>query len=744
MQNYQQLKNDLIEICRALSSWIKDAGALPGLSEDALLEWQQACDEIEKQLATEIIRVAVVGAIKSGKSTFVNSLFMGDYLMRGAGVITSIVTRIRSGSGLAATLFLKSWDQINTEIAGALILFPSLNDLVTKDRFDIRREQDRSALEKALSDLSTDHWITNDTRNINSVILTSYLKGYETVKDIIGNDTEPRRYENELFPDHRMFAGNDSLAVYLRDIELEINTGNFDPNIEIADCQGSDSSNPLHLTMIQDYLLRTHFIVYVISSRTGLRQGDIKFLTMIKKMGILDNILFVVNCDFSEHESAEGLNQLIDRVKEELSLIKTDPEVYKLSALYNLFKAQKNRLPQREQGRFNQWEEETRMVSVSDRDTDRFDTAFRKKVTDERTALLLINNLERLNVLVSAMAHWLRLQQEIFTRDTESSAEIIDKIKHHQKRITGIKSMIKSTLDGAVQTLKDELKAEIDQYFDSRYGEIVSETIELIRDYKVSTSEFRDRLETTGFTHALYMVYQEFKQTLDTFMAETVNPRMIQFIRTVESRIKQQLSSIAAPFDAMTKDALMEYNSSMSKFGISISNTIRQPIDLPDMDAIRTIAGLSLPPAAAVMQYTARIRTEATLRFGFYSVAKILKRILKKPIQNQNEEAILALRDGILRMKKETEKSVISHFKDYKENIKFQYVFRLVDAVSNTINKTLNDQFQACGADLSKMIQQATNQQVDWQQLVASLQTMAETTGRLDEKIQTVRIQITG
>ena len=68
------------------------------------------------QLSEEIIRVAVVGPIKSGKSTFTNSVLKGDYLKRGAGVVTSIVTRVRRGKILVAKLFFKSWDEVNAEV----------------------------------------------------------------------------------------------------------------------------------------------------------------------------------------------------------------------------------------------------------------------------------------------------------------------------------------------------------------------------------------------------------------------------------------------------------------------------------------------------------------------------------------------------------------------------------------------------------------------------------------------------
>ena len=68
----------------------------------------------------------------------------------------------------------------------------------------------------------------------------------------------------------------------MNDVCLTLNAPEgFGENLEIADCQGSDSPNPLHLAMIQDYLIQTHLLVYVLSSRTGVRQSDIKFLTLI-------------------------------------------------------------------------------------------------------------------------------------------------------------------------------------------------------------------------------------------------------------------------------------------------------------------------------------------------------------------------------------------------------------------------------------------------------------------------------
>jgi GTPase SAR1 family protein len=123
--------------------------------------------------------VAVVGPIKSGKSTFLNSILKGDYLKRGAGVVTSIVTRVRSGDRLSAHLYFKSWDEVNAEMEQALVLFPN------NSKFDIRNEAERHQIQQALKSLSSEQLISQDTRNLNNVLLTSYIKGYDRVYDTI-------------------------------------------------------------------------------------------------------------------------------------------------------------------------------------------------------------------------------------------------------------------------------------------------------------------------------------------------------------------------------------------------------------------------------------------------------------------------------------------------------------------------------------------------------------------------------
>ena len=741
MNNYDTLKDDLLQINQDISALFRNARSIPGLSNYSFEEWEKTCDSISEEIAREIIRVAVVGPIKSGKSTFVNSLLKGDYLKRGAGVVTSIVTRIRCGPSLKATLYFKFWEEVNEDIEQALVLFPALDWRSENDRFELRRYRQRMALQEALNTLSTEQLITNDTRNVNSVLLSSYLKGYEQVKDIISSDSLTRTYNENHFPEHMTFVGNDSLSVYLKDIQLDINCHEVDGSIEIADCQGSDSPNPLHLAKIQDYLLLTHLIVYVISSRTGLRQADIKFLSIIKKMGIMENILFVINCDFNEHTSIEDLNTLIERVREEFALIKSNPEIYTLSALFNLFKAQKENLPQKDKNRFAQWKKEKSLVDFSDRETAGFEVAFKKKVTGERYALLLRNHLERLGIVSAGVERWIRMNQNLLSKDAESAGEIIEKMKKRQERMDQIQSIIRTTLDGAIQKIKKEIRVDVDRFFDKRSGNVLADVIQFVRNYRVAFEEYEGNL-SSGFANTLFLVFQDLKQTVDTFMAEVTNPEIIRFIREQEKHIKEYLESIAKPYDSMVQEAISDYNKTIESLGIFPAQELQRSTVSADLESIKNVVGLKLPPGDATMRYSARIKTEAIVHLGFYKVLKVFKKLLKKPVQNEKEGEFQALKDGLKRMKRETERSIIDHFKNYRENIKFQYIFKLVEAASNKLYEGLVERFQAYVTDLSETVDLVNDKQSDKQQAYEILKEMELASNDVSIRVNKVREKI--
>ena len=740
--SFESLKTELQQINHETTRFLERVLDLPGMPVETFQSWQEICGTIQRQVSENVIRVAVVGAIKSGKSTFVNSLFKEDYLKRGAGVVTSIVTRARSGPYLKATLYFKSWDEINADMQQALALFPASRWQAGDDQFDIRRDTDRRELEAALGALNSELLISDGSRNVNSIVLDLYLKGYDTAGPIITSEQTTKVFEDDAFDGQQAFVGNDELAVYLKDIELDINNGSLDTNVEIADCQGSDSPNPLHLAMIQEYLVRAHLLVYVVSSRTGLRQADIRFLSMIKQMGILENTLFIVNCDFSEHENVDDLSALVERTRQELAMLRPEPDVFAISSLLNLFRAKQGKITDKDAQRLSQWTQEEALTAYSDQESDRFYARFQDKLARERSALLLANNVERLGVISTGLMHWARLNHDVVNGDAQGVEKILEKINFHRKQMGKVASLIKSTLDGSVQKVKKEMKADIDRFFDARYGSTMRQVVETIRAYRMPLDRYEDGLVTSGFTDTLFIVYQDFKDYLDKHLAQKANPAIIKFVREQEKGAADYLASIAGPYETMVREAVSDYLKSMDEMGIALDSEF--PPDSPKngLDAMRHDSGLMLPPMDTTMRYSARIKTEAVVKLGVYSLETIIRKLLKKDDGKTVQQKIKALEDGVKRMKRETERSVLAHLKDYKENIKFQYMYKLTDAMSEHLYKGLLESFNAYFTDISNMVDLIREEGIDKTAALEELERIEKNASQALEKIDRLREKV--
>lgn len=741
MDTYSNLKDRVLNINRDISMLFSTAKSIPGMADYSFGEWEKACDQIPRQLNEDIIRVAVVGPIKSGKSTLLNSIFKGEFVKRGAGVITSIVTRVRSGKHLRAKLFFKSWDEINAEMEQALVLFPSANWRSQDNRFDIRQPTERSKLKQALGNLSTDQLITRSTRNINNVLLTSYLKGYETVTPLLRADNAVQLYEDDQFTAHKAFVGNETLAVYLKDVLLEINSSSVKSNIEIADCQGSDSSNPLHLAMIQDYLRLSHLMVYVISSRTGLRQADIRFLSMIKKMGILENIVFVVNCDFSEHESLEELNHLVERVREELAMIKPAPDVCSFSALFNLFNSNHNTLSDKDRLRLEQWKADGDFTDLSNRETSRFESVFYGRLIHKRYALLLQNHIERLGVILAGFRDWIGLNRDVLAKNADSMSMTLKKITKHQKRFNKIKSAIKKTLTGAMPEIKSALQQDVHRFFDTHSDGVTKSLHNFITGYTLTAEKYQQNLNDTDFSQILYLVFQDFKHSIDSHITETINPELIQFVQASEQRVAKYFESVNLPFDTMMEEAYEEFNGLSDRAGLESEGFDRAP-RTPEIEAIIKSSRLRPPALVTATHYSAKIKAEAILRLGYYKALRKSKTMLKKAGDQQDETKIKALQDALRRMKRETARSIEFHLKDYRENLKYSYLYKLVEAVSESFSQAVLERFQAYFSDLSATITRIGNSQSDKEKARQILDEMDQASKELIAAINRIRGEI--
>jgi hypothetical protein len=498
----------------------------------------------------------------------------------------------------------------------------------------------------------------------------------------------------------------------------------------------------MHLSMIQDYLLLTHMIVYVISSRTGLRQADIQFLSIIKKMGILDNILFVINCDFSEHESMRELEALVNKVKEELALIKPDPAVYTFSALFNLFSSPNLTLSEKDQLRMQQWRAEAELTEFSNQETIQFRATLDSKLGNTRGAVLLKNHLERLSVIVSGMENWIGINQDILARDSDSAQELIQRLMEHQDRVDQMKTVLRTTISGAVSKIKKRLNLDVNRFFDVRSGDIFSKITQFVKEYKGLTQPVDGKADLPGVSKTIYQGYQEFKQSLNKFMTEDINPEIVRFVKAQENEIGTYFETILQPYHGALADAYDEYMRMMNKLGVSMNNETQLKMELPNLKAQLEQSGPKPPKLVTTTQYSAKIKTAALLRLGVYSLQQNIKKLLKQPTHKQSDVVQKALSGGTLQMKRDTMRSIVEQLKDYRENLKFAFLFKLIENFAENLVDLMQDRFQLFVTDLSAIADRLDSTKDEKQRTLDILKEMDQWSSGVNQSISHLRRRI--
>ena len=160
-------------------------------------------------------------------------------------------------------------------------------------------------------------------------------------------------------------------------------------------------------------------------------------------------------------------------------------------------------------------------------------------------------------------------------------------------------------------------------------------------------------------------------------------------------------------------EAVADYLESMEQMGISLDSELTSGSPKNGLTAMHHGSELVLPPLGATMRYSARIKTEAVVKLGVYSLETMVRKLLKKDVNDNIKQKIKALEDGIKRMKRETERSVLMHLKDYKENVKFQYMYKLTDAMSEYLYKGLLESFDAYFTDIANLVALIREEHID-------------------------------
>jgi hypothetical protein len=340
--------------------------------------------------------------------------------------------------------------------------------------------------------------------------------------------------------------------------------------------------------------------------------------------------------------------------------------------------------------------------------------------------------------MLSGIKRWAAVNRELLAKDIDGASAAIKKMKNHQERMEQVKSLIKNTLNGSKADIMKGLKTDIEHFFNIRSGGIIEQTSSFVDQHAFTVNKYKEKLTTAGFSNTLYLVFQEFKHALDTFMTETITPQIASFSREMEGKIQSSLETVARPYRTMASEDISELKETVISSDIEDNNNSMNEKNILDINVLKKITGLTPPSSTATLQYSAKLRTEAFIRLGFYSTVKLIKKAFKKPLEEE-EEKLRALTDGFKLIKRETEKSIVFHFENYRENFKFQYISRLLEAAATHLHQLLMERFQTYDTNIRAMENLIEKKGKDREELISFLDHVAEDATRIQMEINTAR-----
>jgi hypothetical protein len=743
MSEYLEFKRKIGQRLEIVQESIEELNQIGLVEKTAACRWRDHLSQVQDSLQDSLLRVAVVGSVKSGKSTLINSLAGKDLLKRGAGIITAFITRILTNGEIGGWVELKPWSQIADEMNTALRMLPvSQEEMSGEELVDVRRSEDRKRLKSWLEKTQTEWQQIRGQLDPNFILLNAYLEGYNRLYKNVGDTVNRLIFDENSLEQHQRYVGQEGQAVYVRDMELSYPVPWLGDKIEVADCQGSDSPNPLHLALLQQYLLKSHFILYVISSRTGLREADFKLLDFIKTLRMFPQTFFILNVDLDVHNHEEDLRQLAERVRTELCWIVPDPRLYVFSALYHLVDKLGDAAPKRDQRRLAMWREDAALAQRTQAGYEQFREHMARRISNQRTRVLLGSGLSRLAMVAGSINDTTRAHQRFMDQNLGSLKKSTKHLKGKQKALQGTLGTLENAIAGLKESLRKELDNAVGGYFDLTYGPIIKETMDMVQHYPVDPQYQKDLSDYRQLLRQLHRFYLEFRQSLSRYLIEKVNLRVIEFAKEQEEFLQDRLKQSSRAFWSLFITALEDYRKELAQFNIEL-----RTISAADEYDWSSMEKITPPSFSAFVDEQVVGRGTLLVKFGLGRLTRFLNQLKERIGRRKETRASEAgenqsFQEAVSLVKSETKSELVYNFRDYRQNFKYGYLHRILDEGTRHLLEAFKSRAEMAQLDFANLLKQSELAGEERQRMMAALTRIGQISEAMVEELDGFRCAV--
>lgn len=702
MNTYDRFKRKLGQRVDILRETIEEIEAAGGLEDRLGSRWKEQLTQVEASLNDPLLRIAVVGTVKSGKSTLINAMAEADLLRRGAGVITAFITRVITGRERGGWVELKTWPQVLDELHVTLQLLPETQEVIDGvQSLDIRKPADREALSAVIDAARARRLQQGRPADAHLMLLKGYVSGFEQIQSYVGDTVNRLLLDPHSLRQHQRFVGDECQAVYLRDMELHYPIEWLGDQVELADCQGIDSPNPLHFAMLQDYLQKAHFVLYVISSRSGLREADYRLLDFIRAMEMFPQTFFVINADLDDHPHQEDLDRLAGRVADELSWVVPNPRFFVFSALYQLIRALDGAAGERERRHFELWREDVPLAERIENGFAEFREALGREICDRRFGILSGSGLSRLGMVAASVANTAAAQRKLMDHSLHEVRRAAADLKEKEKRLNGSLETLRNAITGLQMTLKEEVEGPLQDFFDVGRGHLLRETAAVIENFPLAPEFTQDGPDLRWIFQQLHHLYLDFRQALSRHLVDRVNLQLLEFARHMEGTLRQRMEEAFEAFWVLFGRALEDYREGVERFGVGESSVF-ETTRVPGRHTRRS----AVPPSfSAFVDQQAMGRGILLMKFGLARMARFfgevrnhLKKHQRAPSRAERADGMIA--NALKLLKTEAVTELFHSLVGYKHEFKHRFLYELIDGETTELLKDFQARAEMARLDL--------------------------------------------
>ena len=671
-----------------------------------LRHWQEALQHAEDRLQQAKVRIAVLGAVKSGKSTLLNAVLGADRLRRGAGILTSIVTRIQLGKISRAHLRFKSKSLLDRQFQAALAFLQSSDSSLPSCKLDQASER-QSLL----------HWLDEqpaeeDTSHFSEerAFLRACLVGYSEAIGYLNNSTQVRTWSGEESCHHQAWVEQDSRAVFLEDLLLE-EPGWTWQGTEIADCQGIDSPNPLHLVQVQEYASRSNLLIYVISSRIGIRQADVHLLRNLYQLGLADQIIFVINLDLNEHEEQADVDRITEHILRDLRRCGwQQPHYFMFSALHLLLQ-RKLELTTREQKQLEFWQDHP-VSQMSANAWKTFQEELHMRLAHQQSQTLLAGewrHCQRLHRQVSEFVERLQITLSAETLDWE---EWQSELQHRQRYLNYHEQNLRYTLKGGEQQWKQHIDYGVRALFERQGGKVWSSLDRFLRQLELTQPKdnFSPNIQSMLWV-------QEAREKLLRWVIDEINVSLLPEIARLCSEITMLINQAVEPFfEVLDELQHREYKlqSKLQNDLVSSSENPKVYWQFPEIEPISF---------TTTMAFQTPEQLRSWLLYG-QSWFRTLWRKERNPQMDFHQQSQREL-------ERQLRENLDFDVLNYRENLKYRYLWSGTEQLLETILVCWQEAARGCQADLGSLLEQLEKLRSERKQLIPLLAQWQNNWGKL-------------